>query len=127
MKKAITGLAAAALLAGAVSIPSQAEAHWRHRSWGWGPGIIGGLAAGALIGSALAGPRYYAPYYGYGYRPYYRPRYAYYGPRPYYGQRSYYGYAPGFAYVGGPYAYYRGCTNRRVWTPYGWRWRRACY
>jgi hypothetical protein len=118
MKKAITGLAAAALLAGAVTMPSQAEARWGHRGWGWGPGIFGGLAAGALIGSALAGPRYYGPYYGY--RSYYGPAYAYYGPRPYYR------YGPGYAYVGGPYAY-RDCVRRRVWTPYGWRWRRACY
>ena len=30
-----------------------------------------------------------------------------------------------YAYVGGPY-YYRGCyRNTRVWTPYGWRWRRV--
>jgi len=42
--------------------------------WGWGPAIAGGLLAGAVIGSALAAPYYYAP------RPYYYPYY----PRPYY-------------------------------------------
>jgi hypothetical protein len=35
-----------------------------------------------------------------------------------------------FAFVGGygyyPYDYYDDCY-RRVWTPYGWRWRYACY
>ena len=38
---------------------------WRGGRWGWwGPGaVIGGLAAGAVVGSALAAPR---PYYGYG-------------------------------------------------------------
>jgi hypothetical protein len=37
---------------------------WRHRGWGWGPGaIIGGLAAGALLGGAYA---YGNGYYGYG-------------------------------------------------------------
>ena len=37
---------------------------WRGRGWGWGFG--GGLAAGALIGGALAAPYYYGggPYYG---------------------------------------------------------------
>ncbi|GEM_PF-6611453 len=63
--------------------------------WGCGAGaFVGGLAAGALIGGALAAPRYYygGPYYG-----------AYYdGPGPYYG---------------GPYP---GCW-RSVWTEYGWR------
>ncbi|MDQ2082476.1 hypothetical protein RA307_20000 [Xanthobacteraceae bacterium Astr-EGSB] len=125
MRKSITGMIAAAVVAATVvTLPTSSEARWRGRGgWGIGAGVFGGLAAGALIGSAIAGPRYYAPYYGYGYRPYY----AYYGPRPYYRPRPYYGYAPGFAYVGGPYAYYRGCSNRRVWTPYGWRWRRVCY
>jgi hypothetical protein len=95
MKKAITGVATAAVLAGAVVMPSQAEARWGHRGWGWGPGIVGGLAAGALIGGALAGPRYYGGYYGSG---------------------PYYGYARAYD-----------CPPRRVWTPYGWRWRRVCY
>jgi hypothetical protein len=36
------------------------------RRWGWGPAaIVGGVAAGAIIGSALAAPRYYGPaHYG---------------------------------------------------------------
>lgn len=84
------------------------QVHWRGRGFGWG---IGGLAAGAIIGSAIAssapygyyGGPYYGGYgypgygYGYGYAPAYysyRPAYAYpryYRPyRPYYGPR--YGY-----------------------------------
>ena len=87
------------------------QVYWR--GWGWG---IGGLAAGAIIGSAIAsapygyygggpyyggyGPGYgYAPaYYGYGYGPAY-PRYY----RPY---RPYYGY--GYGYYRPYRPYYRG-------------------
>ncbi|HLH48282.1 MAG TPA: hypothetical protein VKV96_02980 [Roseiarcus sp.] len=40
---------------------------WRHGGWGWGPGaFIGGLAAGAIVGSALARPAYGPGYYYYG-------------------------------------------------------------
>jgi hypothetical protein len=42
---------------------------WRGGRWGWwGPGaVIGGLAAGAIVGSALAAPYYgYPGPYGYG-------------------------------------------------------------
>jgi hypothetical protein len=54
------------------------KVYWRR--WGWGPvGILGGLAAGAVVGSAIAGPGYYG--YGPGY---YRPYYGY-GPAGYYG------------------------------------------
>ena len=59
------------------------------------------LAAGAIIGGALAGPSW-----GYGY----------YDPYPY-------GYYGGY---GGAYAY-GGCYRQRIWTPYGWRFRRVCY
>lgn len=69
------------------------KVYWRHRwggGWGWGPGaVLGGLAAGALIGGAYA----YGPgYYGYG------P--GYYGP-------GYYGdYGPCWRRVGGPYGWH---------------------
>jgi hypothetical protein len=55
----IIALAAAALVAAAM--PSQAEA--RCRGCGVAAGVIGGLAAGALIGSAIANsqPRYVEP------------------------------------------------------------------
>ena len=55
MKKTIVSLAAAALLAAA--LPTSADA--RCRGCGVAAGLVGGLAAGAILGSALAGPRYY--------------------------------------------------------------------
>ena len=43
---------------------------WGYRGYGWGPAaVVGGLAAGAIVGSALAAPYYYGPgpgYYGAG-------------------------------------------------------------
>lgn len=87
MHKTLTALAAAAALTFAVvAAPQQADARWRGHGGGVAAGIIGGLAAGAIIGSMAAQGGYY-----------YEPGY-YYGPGPYY----YYG--PG-AYYGGPYAY----------------------
>jgi hypothetical protein len=88
MRKAVTALAALATLAtAAVATPTTADAG---RGW-WGPAIVGGIAAGAIVGSALARPYYGS---GYGYYPpapvyydYYTPGpayYSYYGPRPYY-------------------------------------------
>lgn len=71
MKRLLTGLVAAATIAGAaVATSAPAQARW---GWGWGWGV-GAFAAGAVIGSALAAPYYYPPY------PYY------YGPYPYYGR-----------------------------------------
>jgi hypothetical protein len=66
MKKAILAIAAAAILAvGTLSAPTTAQA--RCGGCGVGAGIIGGLAAGAIIGGAIAnsGPRYYGPAPGY--------------------------------------------------------------
>ena len=72
--KTLTALAAAATIGiAAVAAPQSADAHWR----GGGAvaaGVIGGLAAGAIIGSAAG----YGPYYGYG-PGYYGPSPAYYG------------------------------------------------
>jgi hypothetical protein len=62
-------------------------------SWGWG-GL--GLAAGAVIGTALAAAPYYGGYYGYGY-PYYGSGYG----SGYYGYDSGYGgdgYGSGYGY-----------------------------
>jgi hypothetical protein len=59
MKKTIFALAAVATIAvGALGTPTPAEARWR----GAGPlGILGGVAAGVIIGSAIAShPGYYA-------------------------------------------------------------------
>jgi hypothetical protein len=60
MKKAILALAAVATIAaGSLTIPTPADA--RCRGCGLGLGIVGGLAAGAIIGSAIAShPGYYA-------------------------------------------------------------------
>jgi hypothetical protein len=101
MLKTLTGVALAGVLAiGAVTASSQqAEAHWR----GGGAvaaGVVGGLAAGAIIGGA------FAPRYGYGY--YGGPAYGY-GP-------AYYG---GGGYYGGPAYYGRRCWTRRVVGPGG--------
>ncbi|HET9904074.1 MAG TPA: hypothetical protein VFQ27_10290 [Xanthobacteraceae bacterium] len=67
MTKTLTALAAAATLAVvAVGAPTEAQARWRHGGGAVAAGIITGLAAGAIIGSAAAGPRYYyepAPVY----------------------------------------------------------------
>jgi hypothetical protein len=51
IKKGMTGIAAAATIAvAAIAVPSDAQARR-----GWVPGaVIGGLAAGAIIGGALA-------------------------------------------------------------------------
>jgi hypothetical protein len=94
MRKAVTAVAAAATLAAAtLATPSSADAR---RGW-WGPAIIGGIAAGAIVGSALASPY---GYYGGHYAPapvyydYYTPApayYSYYGAPGYYGPRPYHG------------------------------------
>ena len=80
------------------------QVHWRGGGWGWG---FGGLAAGMIIGGAIASGAPYGyygrPYYGgYGYAPVY-PRY--YRPyRPYYS----YGYYR-------PYRVYHRHYHRRYW------------
>ena len=57
MKKTMTAIAAAGLFAfAAVSVPNEALAGCR--GWGVGLGIVGGLAAGAIIGSAIANSAY---------------------------------------------------------------------
>jgi hypothetical protein len=72
MKRMLTALVAAATVASAaLATSAPAEARW---GWGWG---LGGFAAGAVIGSAIASSYYY-PYGSYGY---YAP-YPYYGPPP---------------------------------------------
>jgi hypothetical protein len=70
-----TGIALAAvgmLGAGTLATPQPAEA----RGGAVAAGVIGGLAAGALVGAAVAG----GPYY-YGPGPYYGPAPVYYGPQ----------------------------------------------
>jgi hypothetical protein len=117
MRKSLTALAAAATIGtAAIAAPTSAEARW---GW-WGP-ALGGLAVGAIIGSALAAPAYgygygYPAYsYGYGYPAYgygYAPAYSGYAP-------AYSGYAPGYyGYAYAPRPYYS-CWRGR----YGYRYR----
>ncbi len=65
MKKAILAIAAATIVTGSLTAPP--TAHAGCYNCGVGAGIVGGLAAGAIIGGAIANsqPRYYAPAPGY--------------------------------------------------------------
>jgi hypothetical protein len=117
MKKVVLASVAAATIGiTAMVVPSPAQA-WR--GGGWGPGLAGGLIAGAVIGGIASSAYAYGPGYGY-----------YGGPSGYYG-----GYAP--AYYGGYGSYYApayyGPRYRRVVRPayaygpryyggYGSRW-----
>ena len=121
MRKAPLALAAAAVLGmTAVTAPSPAEAHWR--GGGWGPGLAGGLLAGAIIGGIASSAYAYGPGYGYygGGYPYYggyAP--AYYGgyyDEPYYPVVRYRRVVrPAFAYYGGPRFYGPRFHHRRHW------------
>jgi hypothetical protein len=114
MKKAVFALATAATLGVAALVtPSPAQA-WRG---GWGPGLAGGLIAGALIGGIASSAYGYGPGYGY----YGGPGYGYYGRyAPYYG-----GYAPAYHY--GYVPAYHGRYRSPYYAPayYGHRYRRA--
>lgn len=57
MKHTLFALAAAGLVA--VTLPTTADA--RNRGGAVAAGVIGGVALGAILGGALAGPRYYEP------------------------------------------------------------------
>jgi hypothetical protein len=97
---------AGALLLTTINVTS-ASAYWRGRGWG----IAGGIAAGALIGSAIAArPYYYGPAYP-AYGAYYgAPRY-YYGPPVVYAPVAAvpYGYGYGYGYYGYHNGYGSGC------------------
>ena len=68
MKKVLVTLALGATVAiGVVATPTTADARWHHHGFPVAP-IIGGLAAGAILGAALAAPR---PYYSHAYDPIY--------------------------------------------------------
>ena len=87
MKKAILALVTAATIGvTAFAAATPAEARWRGGGgWGgWGPGLAGGLIAGALIGGIASNAYAYGPGYGY----YGGPGYGYYG-------------GPGYGYYGG--------------------------
>ena len=100
MKKTLLALATSAALATAMLAPTTADA--RCRGCGVAAGVIGGLAAGAIIGAAASNGGYY-----------YGPGYGYYG--------GYYGPGPAY-YDGGPYCYW---TRQRVWDGYGYRYSRV--
>ena len=80
MKTLTTFTAAATVAAALLAAPTDANAQWR-RGWGGpavGLGILGGVAAGAIVGSAIAnsyGPAYVV-------QPGYVPYGAYAGPVP---------------------------------------------
>jgi hypothetical protein len=103
MTRTLTALVAGATMTlAAVATPTPAEA----RHFGWrGPAILGGIAAAAFIGGALARPYHGGYYGGYGY-----PAYAYYPAPVYY---SYYvpAYAPAYYYAPRPVHY--GCVRWR--------------
>jgi hypothetical protein len=116
MKNAVFALAtAAALGVAALVTPSSPAEAWRG---GWGPGLAGGLIAGAVIGGLASSAYAYGQGYGY----YGGPGYGYYGGyAPYYGR-----YAPAYSNYGYAPAYYGGYRSR-YYAPahYGPRYRRA--
>jgi len=63
MRRLLTALTATAIAAAGVVAPTTADARWR----GWWAPALGGLAVGAIVGSALARPYYAYPSYGYAY------------------------------------------------------------
>ena len=68
MKKTLTAVVAAAIIAGTLAMSAtDASAQWR-RGWGWGPGLAAGIIGGAIITGAIMAsrPRGYVVYEGYG-------------------------------------------------------------
>jgi hypothetical protein len=100
MKNTIIALAAAAILAAA--LPSSAQAYCN--GCGVAAGVVGGLAAGAIVGSAIANSRpvYVEP------APVYAP------PPPAYAEPP--------AYVDGPVCH---TERQQVWDGYAYRMRRV--
>jgi len=66
MKKTLTALTAATIIAGTLAA-TDADAQWRRRGGWWGPGVAAGIIGGAIItGAILASrPRGYVVYPGY--------------------------------------------------------------
>jgi hypothetical protein len=94
--------AVAATLTGALALAAATPSEARD---GRNAAVIGGFAAGALVGAAVANSNngYYGPAYGYGPVYYDEPAYAY-GPGPIYVEP-----APTYYYSGR--SYYRGTRN----------------
>ena len=94
MRKALTAIALAATFAlASVAAPQPAKAD---DGGAIAAGIIGGLALGAIVGSAASGPHYYDYDRGY----YYRPRHYYYRPHCWW-------------------------EHDRYWNGWRWRWHRV--
>ena len=107
MHKTLTALAVAAtMIVVAVAASDTADARWRgRRGGGVAAGILGGLAAGAIIGS-MANQGYYGD--GYYYAPgYYGPDY--YGPGPYAYEAPPVYVRPAPRYYSGGYGPHHGC------------------
>src|SRR5262249_57395490 len=65
MRKAVSALATAATI-GVIALATPSPAHaWRGGWGGWGPGLAGGLIAGAVIGGIASSAYAYGPGYGY--------------------------------------------------------------
>ncbi len=101
MKNTIIALAAAATLAAA--LPSSAQAYCN--GCGVAAGVVGGLAAGAIVGSAIANSR---------------PVPVYVEPAPVYAPPPAYAEPP--AYVDGPVCH---TERQQVWDGYAYRMRRV--
>jgi hypothetical protein len=111
----LAGTAGAVPLAASMSLrdastPLVESVQWR-RGWGWG-GVGLGLAAGAIIGGAIAANSYYGGYYGYGYPAY---GYSYGYPAYSYGYYPAYSYGYGYAPAAYGYAYYPRYRYYRRW------------
>ena len=89
MKKTLTSLSAAGMIAGTlIASMSEADAQWR-RGGGWaGPAIVGGIIGGAIITGAIMAnrPHGYVVYEGYGQPVQYRG--CYWASEPVYNRRG---------------------------------------
>jgi hypothetical protein len=71
MKRTLTALAAAAVVAGTLAATvsdASAQRRYYRGGWGWGPGVAAGILGGAVIAGAIIAsrPRGYVVYEGYG-------------------------------------------------------------
>jgi hypothetical protein len=88
MKKTLTAVVAAAIIAGTLAMSAtDASAQWR-RGWGWGPGVAAGIIGGAIITGAILAtrPPGYVVYPGYA-QPVYRAG-CYWASQPIYDARG---------------------------------------
>ena len=74
MKKTLSALMAAAMIAGTLTATATDASAQRRHGWGWGPGVAAGILGGAIITGAIMAsrPRGYVVYEGYG-QPVYGP------------------------------------------------------